>query len=141
MTSPATGQPARTPTSLRPGLREAANALRIATVGHGSAPPRVVSHPTRRSEVDHAAGTDEEARDDQARDDEARDDEASAIAELGQLLDVLSDTVADLAAASRSPRRASLRRLEATLADAGTHATDLLEPTDLSLPTARDPRP
>ena len=107
-------------TSVRPALREAANALRVATgpQGHAGRPlweavPEVDGH-----------GRDIAVMDLQA------DHEAAAIAELGQLLDALSDTVTALAEASKPPRRGHLRSLGTRLAQAAVRTTELSWPDD-----------
>jgi hypothetical protein len=107
-------------TSVRPALREAANALRVATgpQGHAGRPlweavPEVDGHGR-----------------DIAATDVPVDDEAAAIAELGQLLDALSDTVTVLAEASKPPRRGHLRTLGTRLAQAGVRTTELSRPDD-----------
>jgi hypothetical protein len=105
-------------TSLRPALREAANALRIATGPRGQ-PGRPLWEAVPEA---GAHGQDNAVTDVPA------DEEAAAIAELGQLLDALSDTVKALAEASEPPRRGHLRGLGTSLAEAGVRTTDLSWP-------------
>jgi len=139
--NPPPGGPAyERPTTLRPALREAAHALRIATDPTTRDGRRAHSSPhadsTGRDDglPGHAAHRDRPARetDTYAADEPAdeTDDEAAAIAELGQLLDALSDTVTVLARASRSPRRARLRSLETRLTEIGVQTTSLLTSPD-----------
>jgi hypothetical protein len=135
VTRPSSGPAHQRPTTLRPALREAAHALRIATdptIQDGGRPHSSQRpDPTGRGDglPDHAAHRDRPApeTDTQVADEPAdeTDDEAAAIAELGQLLDALSDTVTCLAGASRSPRRARLRSLESRLTEIGLQATSL----------------
>jgi hypothetical protein len=101
-------------------LREAANALQIATGSSWRAarPPRDAD-PVAGAHGRNVAATDFEA-----------DDEAAAIAELGQLLDALSDTVKALANVSQSPRQGHLRSLETGLAAASARTTGLSWPDD-----------
>jgi hypothetical protein len=105
---------------LRPALREAANALRVATGPLGQA---------RRPLWEAVPEVNGHGRDTAVTDVQA-DEEASAIAELGQLLDALSDTVTALAEASKPPRRGHLRSLGTRLAQAGVRATELSWPDD-----------
>jgi hypothetical protein len=67
--------------------------------------------------------------------DEGFDEEGAALAELGHLLDALSDTVGALAGNSRAPRRAQMRVLETALRATGARATALC-----LRPTSRVPR-
>ncbi len=130
VTSPTGGRVQRAPGPLRPGLREAAHALRIVTT------PQLRDDGSSH-ESDGAVGLDGlDGLDLAGPCDEAEeaDVEAAAVAELGQLLDALSETVSALADASRSPRRMHLRRLEVTLAEASARATGLAWPPEEVLP-------
>lgn len=131
MPSPGPGRSGRATNSLRPGLREATNALLIANNAvEPPARPPLSSHPSGDGDREPTA-TDGRAQQGHDRDglvhedDEAGDDEGCALAELAQLLDALSETVAALALASRSSRRAHLRSLEGALTDSSARATTL----------------
>ena len=115
---------------LRRGLRQATDALGAASTSNASA-----AVPTGGSVVSGLFERDVRDHDSQNEHDEGFDEEGAALAELGLLLDALSDTVGALAGNSRSPRRAQMRVLETALRETGARATALC-----LRPTSRVPR-
>jgi hypothetical protein len=109
--------------TLRRGLRQATAALATAPVTHAAAGGPGCDEPAVPEPLEQDSGD----HDRQNERDRGHDEEGAAIAELGLLLEILSDTVGALAGAARSPRRAQLRVLETALRDTSAGATELCQ--------------
>ena len=106
---------------LRRGLRQATDALGAASTSNASA----AAPGAGGSVVSGLFECDVRDHDSPNEHDQGFDEDGAALAELGLLLDALSDAVGALAGTSRSPRRAQMRVLETALRETGARATAL----------------